>query len=98
MTKQQTLDMLKQMATELQSRGIAALYLFGSITRDEATAESDIDLFVDCAPDTRLSLFDLVGIKQRLEDRLKAEVDLTTRDSLHPLLRREIEQSAIQVF
>ena len=26
------------------------------------------------------------------------EVDVTTRDSLHPLLREEIEQSALRVF
>jgi predicted nucleotidyltransferase len=41
---------------------------------------------------------DLVGIKQFLEDQLQMSVDLTTRDGLHPMLRNEIEKSALRVF
>ena len=98
MTRHQITTRLREMASELRSRGVAALYLFGSTSRDEAGAGSDIDLFIDCNADARLSLFDLAGLKQHLENQLKAEVDLTTRDSLHPMLRSEIEKSAIQVF
>lgn len=46
----------------------------------------------------RISLIDLVAIKQFLEDELNVEVDVTTRDSLHPMLKADIEQSAIRVF
>ena len=43
-------------------------------------------------------MIDLVEIKLFLEDKLAVEVDVTTRDSLHPMLRAEIEQSATRVF
>jgi predicted nucleotidyltransferase len=43
-------------------------------------------------------LVDLVGIKLFLEDSLGVPVDVTTRDSLHPMLRHDIEKSAVRVF
>ena len=43
-------------------------------------------------------LIELVGIKQLLEHRLGIVVDVTTRDSLDPLLRGEIEASAERIF
>ena len=56
------------------------------------------DLFIDHDPTGRFSLIDLVGIKQFLEENLSVAVDVTTRSSLHPMLRDDIEQSAVRVF
>ena len=33
-----------------------------------------------------------------LEDELGMRIDVTTRDGLHPMLRQDIEQSAVRVF
>jgi uncharacterized protein len=74
------------------------LYLFGSTARGNRRSGSDIDLFVDYDRQQKFSLVDLVDLKLFLEDKLGIEVDLTTRDSLHPLLRDEIEASAVRVF
>jgi uncharacterized protein len=73
-------------------------YLYGSIAHGEAATGSDIDLFIDYDPDSRFNAFDLIGIKQYLQDELGVEVDITTRDGLHPMLRADIEQSALRVF
>ena len=78
--------------------GATALYLFGSTARDERRSSSDLDLFIDYDPTRKFSLLELVGIKQLLEEKLAVEVDITTRNSLHPMLRRDIEQSAVRVF
>jgi Nucleotidyltransferase domain len=59
---------------------------------------SDLDLFIDYDPQTRFNAFDLIGIKQFLEGALGIDVDITTRDGLHPMLRGDIEESAIRVF
>jgi predicted nucleotidyltransferase len=39
-----------------------------------------------------------MGIKELLEQEFGTEVDITTRDGLHPILRAEIEESAERVF
>ena len=78
--------------------GARSLFLYGSIARDEATRDSDIDLYLDYDFDGRFNAFDLVGIKLFLEETIGSSIDVTTRDGLHPRLRERIEQSAIQVF
>ena len=85
-------------ADALHAQGAASACLFGSTIRDEARPDSDLDIFIDIAPGHRFSLFDLLKIQHFLEDELGREVDLTTRDSLHPMLRAEIERDAVQVF
>jgi predicted nucleotidyltransferase len=89
---------LKEHADAIKALGATSLYLFGSSARNQARDDSDLDLFVDYDPEKKFSLFDLVGIKQLLEDELGMPVDVTTRDSLHPMLRQDIEKSAIRVF
>lgn len=85
-------------ADALRAKGAASAYLFGSTVRDEARPDSDLDIFIDIAPGRPFSLFDLLKIQHFLEDELGHDVDLTTRDSLHPLLRADIERDAVRVF
>jgi predicted nucleotidyltransferase len=96
--RQDAIAALRGQAEAVKALGATALYLFGSTARDEASARSDLDLFIDYDRNSQFSLVDLVGIKQFLERRLGVPVDLTTRDSLDPLLRNRIEASAERVF
>lgn len=98
MNKAEAIHRLQAHADAIKACGATSLYLFGSTARDDAKSESDLDLFVDYDPNKKFSLVDLVGIKLLLEDELGMAVDVTTRDSLHPMLRHEIEKSAIRVF
>jgi len=98
MNKIEAIDKLKRQADAVKAMGATSLYLFGSVVQDEAKSSSDLDLFIDYDPDGRFNALDLVGIKQFLEDKLGIEVDITTRDGLHPMLRADIEQSALRVF
>ena len=98
MTSSEILKRLSEQADAIRGMGATSLYLFGSASRGEATNQSDIDLFIDYDEARRFSLIDLVGMKQHLEETMAADVDITTRDSLHPMLKEEIERSAIRVF
>jgi uncharacterized protein len=98
MNRDEAVAKLKSCADAVRARGATSLYLFGSAIRDQAKSDSDLDLFIDYDPKKKFSLVDLVGIKLLLEDELGVEIDLTTRDSLHPMLHNGIEQSAVRVF
>ncbi len=98
MNRNEAMIRLKGCADAIKARGATSLYLFGSAARDEAAGASDLDLFIDYDPKKKFSLVDLVGIKLYLQDTLGVDVDVTTRDSLHPMLRKDIEQSALRVF
>lgn len=89
---------LRKQAESVRALGATALFLFGSTARDSPSIPNDLDVFIDYDIESRFSLIDLVGIKQLLEDRLGVPVDLTTRDSLDPLLKSRIEASAERIF
>jgi uncharacterized protein len=98
MKRKDALDQIASHATALKKRGAASAYLFGSTARDEATAKSDLDIFIDLVPNRKFSLIDLAGIQNFLERELSLSVDITTRSSLHPKLKSQIEREAIQAY
>ena len=89
---------LRTFATALRARGATSLYLFGSTARNQAARTSDIDLFIDYDPRGKFNAFDLVAAKRLLQEGLGVDVDLTTRNGLHPLIRKKIESEATRVF
>lgn len=97
MKRDVALDLLYRRAPEIRGLGVDHLYLFGSTARDEAHAASDVDLFFDYS-DPKFSLFDVMAVQDKLHEILQVRADVMSRESLHPLLRSAIEQSALQVF
>jgi hypothetical protein len=98
MDRDKVIRLLRENAGELRERGAAALYLFGSTARGEAGPDSDIDLFIEKRDPSTFSLLTLISLKHFLEDTLGAEVDLVTREGLHPRLRPDIETHAQRVI
>ena len=98
MNRTQTVAKLQSYADAIKALGATSLFLFGSTARNENNLNSDLDLFVDYDPNGKFNALDLVDIKLLLEDSLGLAVDVTTRDSLHPMLRDDIEKSAVRVF
>ncbi len=67
--------------------------MFGSVARDQANRDSDVDLLVDFPPGT--SLFDHAALKLALEDLLEQNVELIRRRNLKPSLRQRVEAEAV---
>jgi len=88
---------LCQHEAELRGLGVQSLYLFGSTARDQAHADSDVDLFFDYTRG-EFGLFELMDVRERVAAILGRKVDVITRDSLHKSLRRQIESEAVSVF
>lgn len=91
---QQTLRERRSLLTERYA--VRSLALFGSVARDEATADSDIDLLVEF--DRPVGLFELFALQDELEALLGCSVDLGTVQSLKPRIREKILEEAIDVL
>jgi predicted nucleotidyltransferase/DNA-binding transcriptional regulator YiaG len=72
--------------------GASNVRVFGSVARGEDRSDSDVDLLVDLAADR--SLFDLVGLRQDLEDLLRAKVDVVPAAGLRPGIREQVGSEA----
>lgn len=76
--------------------GVRSLALFGSVARDEATTESDIDLLVEF--DRPIGLFELFALQDELEALLGRPVDVGTVASLKPRIRERVLEEAVSVL
>jgi uncharacterized protein len=74
---------------------IRSLAMFGSIARDEATADSDLDVLVEFEQPVPLSAF--VALEAELTRLAGRDVDLVTRRSLKPFIGRRILGEAVPV-
>lgn len=75
--------------------GIEHIGIFGSVARNQQSADSDIDIYYSGKP---LSLFELAALKQELERILQVRVDIVRkRNSMNKLLKKRIQQEGIDV-
>lgn len=79
-TKDECIRVLKAYLSEVSEKyGIKSMALFGSVARDEQTADSDVDILYEGAPNLLLR----IKMQQELEEQLHTPVDLTrSRQSL----------------
>jgi uncharacterized protein len=97
MNRADVIRLLKRHEAELKKLGVEHLFLFGSVARDDAKDDSDIDLFFDHAKG-KLGVYELMDVKERARKILGRRTDIMTRASLHPVLRERIEETALRVF
>jgi predicted nucleotidyltransferase len=76
--------------------------LFGSVLRDDFRPDSDVDVLVSFAPDSRVSLFDWPDMQDELQAIFGRPVDLLTRagieESRNPYRKKSILDSARVVY
>ena len=97
MTHDEAISRLQQHQADLKRLGVEHLYLFGSTARGEASDDSDVDLFFDHERG-KLGLFELMDVKESAARILGRKTDIMTRNSLHPRLRKRIEETAVLIF
>ena len=96
MTREEAISILHETLPDLKERfGILDLALFGSVARNEAGPDSDVDLLVTLGPDG--DLFDLVNLGFVLEEMLGVKVDLATPKAVKPLARPSIARDLIHI-
>src|SRR5271154_786488 len=98
MNRDEVLTASRALEPELRAAGIVRLSLFGSTARNEAQAESDIDLLAVFDDAARLSLLDLIGIENRLAALLGQPVDLIEEGTLEPRAQRSASREIVRAF
>ncbi len=70
--------------------GILEIGIFGSVARDEAGGDSDVDI---CIKTRTPNPFALVHIKEEIEKRVKRRVEIIrVREKMNPFLRERIDR------
>ncbi len=90
LSRQWVLQKIKAVQPDLQQRGVRALYLFGSVVRDEAGPDSDIDMLVEF--DHAHGLFELFRLRFVLEQALGRKVDLIPKNCLRSEYREQVNR------
>ena len=71
-----------------QKHGVRNVRVFGSRARGEETPESDLDLLVEYGEN--MSLLDVIGFEQELEEAIGIHVETFSERSLHRLIQERV--------
>ncbi|MGV8937728.1 MAG: nucleotidyltransferase family protein [Allorhizobium sp.] len=99
MDRDDAINRLRAVEPQIRAKGVGALYLYGSYARNDAKADSDIDIIVDFEPDRGAGLTAYLEPYHLIEDCFPGiRIGYSTRDSLVPEYRSAIEKYAIRIF
>lgn len=96
MNRAEAIEILKNFKKNYSEKyGILLIGIFGSVARNEATAESDVDIVVKTEiPDP----FNIIHLKNHLETELDISVDIVRlRDNMNPFLKEKIGDEPVYV-
>ena len=95
MRRDEIVRVIEAYREEIDRFGVRSLLIFGSVARDQAGDDSDLDVLVEFDPAPDFDRF--MGLKLFLEDLVGRRVDLATSRALRPGLRPIVERAAIRV-
>lgn len=98
MNRDHIIERLRSTQADLRQFGVRHAALFGSRARGEARLGSDIDIMLEFDPDARITVFDLVGIKEYVADLFEGPVDVVDKAGLKPRFAAEVEAAALYAF
>ncbi|NMF62785.1 nucleotidyltransferase family protein [Brasilonema octagenarum] len=96
MKRDEVLAIVAAHRKQLQAMGVKSLELFGSVARDEADPDSDVDFLVEF--DRPVGLFEFIQVRLYLEDVLGCSVDMGTQDALREHLREPVLKDVIRAL
>ena len=78
---------------------LAEVSVFGSALREDFTSSSDLDLLIVFNNSKNKSLFDIIDLKNELEELVGRSVDIVEKEALkNPYRREEILKTAKVIY
>jgi uncharacterized protein len=98
MRRDEVIAKLKEAERALRGFGVAALYLFGSHARDESESGSDVDVFVDPAPDRGFGFLPFIDAYESIQKAFgdAVEIGYSSRTGLSPYILGDVEREAVR--
>ena len=93
-----TQAMIQQMAEYFKTQPVLKAWLFGSFSRSEQRADSDVDILILPDKSQHFSLFTLSEIYDDLKTLLGREVDVITVGGLMSFARESADRDKILIY
>lgn len=97
LTREQAIDSIVSAEPDIRTLGVQRLALFGSVLRNQARPDSDVDILVQFQPGAK-TFARFLALAELLEERLGRRVELVTIESLSPFLGPRILAEAEDVL
>ncbi len=94
-TRTEALELLRSHWAEIAAFGVQHLDLVGSVARNSAKNDSDVDCVAEFAG--RVTFRQCMGLVAYLHALFGRKVDVMTPESAHPLLRATFAAEAVRV-
>ena len=93
-----TQTMTQQIAEYFKTQPVLKAWLFGSYSRGEQRADSDVDLLVKFDRSRPIGLFAYVRMRRELEERLGRKIDLVEEGTLRPAAQKTAYQDLKVIY
>lgn len=97
LTRDEALERLRAVEAPIRRLGVRRLALFGSVLRNTARADSDVDVLVEFMP-AQKNLDRFLALTDLLEETLQHPVELVTLEALSPYIGPSILAEAADVL
>jgi predicted nucleotidyltransferase len=97
LSRDEAIRRLQSAEPEIRLLGVERLALFGSVLRDQARVDSDVDVLVGFAPGAK-SFEHLLALSDLLEELFGRPVEVVTFEALSPFLGPRILAEALDVL
>jgi len=99
MQRDDALRLLRERREQLRALGVDELFLYGSVARNQAREDSDVDLLVEPV-NQKFSIFDLVRVRDLCRAILGTDAEVHDYDGLRrlPEFRRRVGDDLVRVF
>ena len=94
LSRDAALRLIEANREQLKRLGVERIALYGSVARNEATAESDVDVLVELA-DAFLTLEGYMNVCFFLEELFGRRVDVTTLGGIEPRMKAGVLDDAV---
>lgn len=95
--KRSTRQLIRKVVSVAKQEPIEKMWLFGSFSRGEENADSDVDLLVQMQPND-LTILGFLKIQTRLEKVTQKPVDLIEDDCLEDFARVSADRDKILIY